>query len=286
MAYSMDQDALPRELAAKWRRLLERLEGLDSLLVAFSGGVDSALLLAAAAQALGPRARAALCVGAFTPAWEAERARALARELGVELHQRDLAELAHPEVAANDPQRCYFCKRLRLSALQDLARELGLAALAEGSQLDDEQDYRPGNRAKDELGVISPLAEAGLDKAEVRALSRALGLPTAGIPPAACLASRVPYGTPLNAETLERIEKAEGALRRLVAGNLRVRDHYPVARLELEASELAAALAEPLRGRIIEAVKAAGYEYAVLDLEGYRMGGGHNPVEAENPDVD
>jgi len=285
MAHAIDQDALSPELAAKWRRLLERLGGLDSLLVSFSGGVDSALLLAAAVQALGDRAQAALCVGAFTQAWEASRARALARELGVELHERDLDELAHPEVAANDTQRCYFCKRLRFSALQDLAAELGLAAMAEGSQLDDDQDFRPGNRAKQELGVLSPLAEAGLNKAEVRALSRALGLPTADIPPAACLASRVPYGTRLSAETLERIEKAEAGLRGLLSGNLRVRDHYPIARVELEPGELAEALAEPLRGRILEAVKAAGYEYVALDMEGYRMGGGQNPVEAENPDV-
>lgn len=265
---------LPPELAQGWQRLVERLQGLDSLLVAFSGGVDSSLLLAVAKRALGERVQAGLCLGPFTPSWEANRARSLAASLGVRLHQMDACELDDPDIVRNDPQRCYYCKRLRLSRLVALARELGLAAVAEGSQADDALDFRPGERAVKELGLISPLAEAGLGKGEVRALSRALGLTTADLPPAACLASRIPWGTPLSQEALERICKAEQGLRELLPGNLRVRDHYPVARLELSPDDLARALKEPLRERIIQAVKAAGYGYAALDMEGYRMGGG------------
>ncbi|WP_338606567.1 ATP-dependent sacrificial sulfur transferase LarE [Desulfoferula mesophila] len=265
---------LPPELAAKWRCLVGRLEELDSLLVAFSGGVDSSLLLAVARRVLGDRVQAGMCLGPFTPSWEAERARALARSLGVKLHEMDACELDDSDIVRNDPQRCYFCKRLRLGRLMELAQELGIAAVAEGSQADDAQDFRPGERAVKELGLISPLAEAGLGKAEVRTLSRALGLPTADLPAAACLASRVPWGTALTPEALERIGRAEAGLRKLLPGNLRVRDHLPVARLELSPADLARALGEPLRGQIVEAVKAAGYDYVALDLEGYRMGGG------------
>ena len=266
--------SLPPELAQGWQRLKARLGGLDSLLVAFSGGVDSSLLLAAARRVLGDRVQAGMCLGAFTPPWEAARARSLAAHLGVKLHEMDACELDDPDIVRNDPQRCYFCKRLRLGRLKDLARELGLAAVAEGSQADDAMDFRPGERAVKELGLISPLAEAGLGKDEVRALSRALGLPTADIPAAACLASRVPWGTELSLEALERIGKAEQGLREILRGNLRVRDHFPVARLELAPEDLARALEEPLRQKMVQVVKAAGYDYAALDMEGYRMGGG------------
>ncbi|MBU4566567.1 MAG: ATP-dependent sacrificial sulfur transferase LarE [Desulfarculus sp.] len=265
---------LPPELAQGWQRLVERLAGLDSLMVAFSGGVDSSLLLAAARRVLGDRVQAGICLGALTPPWEAARARSLAAHLGVTLHEMDACELDDPDIVRNDPQRCYHCKRLRLGRLKELADQLGLAAVAEGSQADDAMDFRPGERAVQELGLISPLAEAGLGKAEVRALSRALGLPTAELPAAACLASRVPWGTELSQEALERIGKAEHGLRELLPGNLRVRDHFPVARLELAPEDLARALDESLRERIVQAVKAAGYDYAALDMEGYRMGGG------------
>ncbi len=270
---TLAQDRLPPDLAPYWQRLKDLLSPLPSLIVAFSGGVDSSLLLAAARQALGDRVKAGLCVGDFTPAWEKERARSLARALGVELLEMDARELADPQIEANDRQRCYFCKHLRFSRLLAKAQEMGIEAVAEGSQLDDEKDYRPGMRAKAELGVMSPLAQAGLDKAKVRALSQVLGLPTASVPAGACLASRVPYGRALSPEALARVAQAEGAVRDLLPGQVRVRDEYPMARLELEPDLISRAAAPEMRSRLWQAVEAAGYQGLTLDLRGYRAGG-------------
>jgi len=265
---------LPPGLARPWQALLERLAGLDSLLVAFSGGVDSTLLLAAARRALGDRALAALCLGELTPPWEADRARRLARRLQVRLIEADAHELDDPAVAANPPQRCYHCKRRRLLLLQELAARENLAAVAEGSQADDAREHRPGARAVAELGVLSPLAQAGLGKEAIRRLSRALGLETAAVPSGACLATRIPTGTPLTRENLQRVARAEAALRRLLPGRqLRLRDHFPLARLELEPETLPSAAAEPLRSRLCRAVRDAGYRFVTLDLAGYRSGG-------------
>lgn len=258
-----------------WRRLTGELAGLGRIMVAFSGGVDSSLLLAAATRALGPRAvTACLCRGDFTTAAEVERARALASGLGVELLEADAGELADEDIRANNPQRCYFCKRRRFLLMRQLAAERGIAHLVEGSQADDAADFRPGARAVAELGVLSPLAAAGLGKAEVRRLSRLLGLATAELPAAACLASRIPWSTPLSAGALARVARSEEALAGLLPPGYRVRDHHPIARLELPADSLAMAAAEPLREKIVAALTEAGYRYVCLDLEGYRSGGG------------
>jgi uncharacterized protein len=264
---------LPPRLEATWARLLDELHRLGPVLVAFSGGVDSTLLLAAAVQVEGSGARAALCLGPLTPPWEKERARRVAASLGVRLDELEAGELDDPDILVNGPQRCYFCKRRRLLLLSRLARDWGLKSVVEGSQLDDAQDYRPGSRAVAELGVHSPLARAGLDKATVRALSRALGLETAGLPSGACLATRIPTGTPLSVPALARVGLAEQALRELLPGQLRLRDDFPRARLELEPQSLALAVAEPLRGCLLERLKALGYAKICLDLEGYRPSG-------------
>jgi uncharacterized protein len=254
--------------------LTQDLAGRGSLLVAFSGGVDSSLLLAAAKAALGEAVKAVLCLGPFTPDWEVEAARSLARAIGVELLEVDAGELSDTDIAENGPQRCYFCKRRRLMLLIHMAQELGLAFVAEGSQVDDASQDRPGSKAVAELGVLSPLAAAGLDKKAVRELSSALGLATAQAPAAACLASRVPWGVPLDREALTRIGGAEALLRELFPGaTLRVRDHFPLARLELPPNLIAQAAAQPLRGRIAAAVQSVGYEHVCLDLMGYRTGG-------------
>ncbi len=262
------------ELAQAWRRLTHDLSSRGTLLVAFSGGVDSSLLLAAAKAALGGSVKAALCLGPFTPDWEVEAARSLARDLGVELLEVDAGELGDPNIAENGPQRCYWCKRRRLMLLIHMAQELGFAFVAEGSQADDAGQDRPGSRAVAELSVLSPLAAAGLGKAGVRELSSALGLATAQAPAAACLASRVPWGIALSQQMLTRIGGAEALLRALFPdATLRVRDHFPLARVELPANLIARAAAEPLRGRIVAAVQSVGYENVCLDLMGYRMGG-------------
>ncbi|MFZ5585059.1 MAG: ATP-dependent sacrificial sulfur transferase LarE [Thermodesulfobacteriota bacterium] len=265
---------IPAELRPRWQALLARLRALAPLAVAFSGGVDSSLLLAAARQALGPGVAAVICLGPFTPPWEAQRARALAAQLGAELIEVDAGELHDPAIAANDAQRCYHCKRLRLGRLRELAQGRGLRSVVEGSQLDDEGEDRPGKRAVRELGVHSPLAEAGLDKAAVRALSRALGLMTAEVPSSACLATRVPTGTALTAEALARIGRGEAALRAILPGQLRLRDHFPLARLELSIETLPLAAAEPRRAAILEALTPLGYRRVCLDLAGYGSGGG------------
>jgi uncharacterized protein len=263
------------KLSQAWQRLTGDLAGCGSLLLAFSGGVDSSLLLAAAKAALGDKVKAALCLGPFTPEWEVASARSLARALGVELLEVDADELSDANIADNGPQRCYWCKRRRLMLLLHMAQEMGLAHVAEGSQMDDAGQDRPGSKAVAELGVLSPLADAGLDKAMVRELSAALNLPSAQAPAAACLASRVPWGISLNPELLARIGRAEAALRPLLPGAalLRVRDHYPLARLELSPEIISTAAAEPLRGRIVSAVQSAGYDQVCLDLAGYRTGG-------------
>ncbi len=253
---------------------------LGSVGVAFSGGTDSTLLLALCRDVLGPERVLALTVlSELTPAAEREQAAELACALGVRHIQVPFQALTHPDIAANHPDRCYHCKRAIFGRLLEIVRAEGLSALVHGANADDLGDYRPGLRAAEELGVRAPLLEAGLTKAEIRELSRQLGLPTADLPSMACLASRIPYGVPLTPEALARVDAAEGILRREWGlRQVRVRDHFPLARLEVLEEDIPRLAAPPARQAIARCLRELGYRYVTLDLDGFRSGS-LNPTE-------
>jgi pyridinium-3,5-biscarboxylic acid mononucleotide sulfurtransferase len=263
------------QLQDKERRLAEIVDDLGRVTVAFSGGVDSSYLLAVCIDRLGAENVVAVTVDSpLLPRAELATAREIARLLGARHEVIVFDELSTPEIASNPADRCYYCKRLRFEGLLAYRQDHASAGvLLHGDNADDHLDYRPGARAAAELGVRAPLAEAGLTKADIRALSRQRGLPTWDHPAAACLATRFPYGTPLTSEGLARVEQAEDALHTLLGRRgLRVRDHYPVARIEVPADEITALAQDPLRSQVVEALQRAGYRYVTIDLTGYRMG--------------
>ncbi len=253
-------------------RLREYLVRLGGAVVAYSGGVDSSLLMAAAHAALGDRA---LAVTAYSPTYaphEREAALALARSVGARHLVIESHELDNPCFQTNPANRCYYCKSELFRELRAIADREGLPVVLDGANADDRADYRPGRIAGRELGVRSPLLELGFDKETVRRLAREMGLPNWNLPAGACLASRIPYGETITPERLNRVAAAEAALRDLGFRVLRVRDHGNLARIELGRDEIEGALAAAARERIQAACAAAGYTFVCLDVAGYRTG--------------
>ena len=255
-----------------YETLRKLLRDMGSAAVAFSAGVDSTLLLHATREALGERTAAITVRSPFVPARELEAAAAFCAAEGVRHLILDVDTLAIPGVAENPPERCYLCKRALFTRIKAAAADLGLNCVVEGSNADDLNDYRPGMRAVRELGVRSPLLEAGLTKAEIRAISKALGLPTWDKPAMACLATRFAAGQTLCAEALARVERAEALLAGLGFRQLRVRVHGDLARLELDPEGLDRLRDPALRAELDEGLRALGYRYVCADLRGYRTG--------------
>jgi len=262
------------ELQAKRCLLVEQIAGLESVVVAFSGGVDSTLLLAACVEALGrDRVLAVTVESAIHPSVERGRAGELAAQLNARHIVLDSDILEDPDFNVNSPQRCYFCKRGIMRRLRAIADREGLRHVVHGANVDDQGDFRPGTRAAEEAGARAPLQEAGLTKEDIRALSKEMGLPTWDLPSMACLASRFPYGTRLTEEGLRRVDRAEDFLRETFGlRQLRVRDHMPVARIEVAESDIAALAAPEARSLIVSRLKDLGYTYVTLDLAGFRSG--------------
>jgi uncharacterized protein len=260
-------------LDEKRARLDAMLRAAGRVAIGFSGGVDSTLLLHLALDALGPGNVLAVVADTPTlPRREYEAARQLAAAFGATCLIIHPGEMDDPDFRANGPDRCYFCKRHLFAEIARAAAARGFTRVLDGNNADDAGDYRPGRRAAQELGVQSPLMEADFTKAEIRLLSRQLGLPTADKPAMACLASRLPYGTPVTAAALAQVERAESFLRDAGFAVCRVRHHGDVARIELAPDDLPRACAAPMREQLTRGIRAAGYRYAALDLQGYRMG--------------
>ncbi|MGA2569884.1 MAG: ATP-dependent sacrificial sulfur transferase LarE [Terracidiphilus sp.] len=260
------------EAAAKLLALETRLAGLGSLMVAYSGGVDSAFLAATAQRVLGARMLAVLADSPSLARRDLEQAVAFAQSLGMPLEVVATEELDNPEYARNDANRCFHCKDELFEVMEKLGAKLGFKHIAYGMNADDTRDYRPGQRAATEHEVLAPLAEAGLTKLEVRALAKAAGYPMWDRPAAPCLSSRVEYGRAVTREVLEQVERGEESLRQLGFRELRVRHHGELARVEIARGELPRALTMEMLDAITAALKRAGFQYVTLDCSGFRSG--------------
>jgi uncharacterized protein len=259
------------ELTAKYKTLIEKIREAESVLVAFSGGVDSSFLLKACHEAIGGKVKAVTVVTPYIPNWEVEEAKNLASALGVE---HEMLELDIPESISDNPEnRCYLCKKQIFSAIIKTADEQGFNVVSDGSNLDDTKEYRPGMKALEELGVRSLLLESGLTKSDIRELSKTLNLPTWDKPAYACLLTRIPYGTPLNEKDFEMIEEAETYLMNKGFRAVRVRKHGDIGRIEIDRSDRKSFLDEKLMDEVSQKLKGIGFKYVAMELTGYERGG-------------
>jgi pyridinium-3,5-biscarboxylic acid mononucleotide sulfurtransferase len=264
--------AIEKAAFEKQAKLLRSLRTLESVLVAFSGGADSAYLAWAAHRAMGSRALAVTALSASFSGHDREQAEQFVRETGIPHEFIETHEFENPLYVANNADRCYYCKDELFERMETLARERHFAAIAYAVNADDTRDFRPGHRAAHEHRVLAPLLDAGLHKEEIRFLSRQAGLRTWDRPASACLSSRVPYGTSVTPELLRKIEAAEAVLRELGFRQFRVRVHDDLARIELASEELARGLDAQMARQIAARVKDIGFSFVALDLEGYRQG--------------
>ena len=256
----------------KLRALEDRLRDLSSVMVAYSGGVDSAFLAAAAHRVLGDRMLAVLADSPSLARRDMEQARAFAESIGMPLRVIQTEELDKPEYQRNDANRCFHCKTELFEGMKALGAELGFAHIAYGMNADDRRDYRPGQRAAEEHEVLAPLAEVGLAKQEIRALAKAAGYTLWDRPAAPCLSSRVEYGRTVTREVLEQVEKGEESLRQLGFREFRVRHHGELARVEISRAEMPRAMSMEMMDAISTALRQVGFQYVTLDTAGFRSG--------------